>query len=243
MDEIRFDHIALALPRMADAVPFLVGTLGGAPAFGADAGVYRFAQWRFANRARLEVLEPMGHDGFLHRFLAARGPGIHHVTFKVPSLREACDRAKDHGYEIVGYRDVNPYWKEAFLHPRRALGVVVQLAESGPGGTTPPWTPPPSPPDVPPPVAIVGLRMSAHSPERARTQWLTILRGQERAAPDATLIYTWPRSPLRIAVEIDAAREEGPIGIEIASEHQVKIPDGPHPVLGASFSRDSRRPT
>src|SRR6266849_3170335 len=135
MSEIRFDHIALALPRMADAVPFLAGTLGGAPAFGADAGVYRFGQWRFANKARLEVLEPTGADGFLHRFLAARGPGIHHVTFKVPSLREACDRAKDHGYEIVGYRDVNPYWKEAFLHPRRALGVVVQLADSAPGGT------------------------------------------------------------------------------------------------------------
>jgi len=243
MSEIRFDHIALALPRMADAVPFLVGTLGGAPAFGADSGVYRFGQWRFANKARLEVLEPIGADGFLHRFLAARGPGIHHVTFKVPSLREACDRAKDHGYDIVGYRDVNAYWKEAFLHPRRALGIVVQLAESARGGTAPPWTPPPSPPDVPPPVAIVGLRTSAHSRERARTQWVTILEGEEAEAPDLSLVYTWPRSPLRIAVAIDSAREEGPIGIEIAGERVVKLPDGPHPVLGASFSRDSRRPT
>src|SRR3989442_640188 len=85
---VRFDHIALALPRMADATPFLVGVLGGAPAFGADSGVYRFGQWRFANGARLEVLEPSGNDGFLHRFLATRGPGIHHVTFEVPSARE-----------------------------------------------------------------------------------------------------------------------------------------------------------
>src|SRR5947209_10808964 len=76
--DVRFDHIALALPRMADATPFLVGVLGGSPAFGADSGVYRFGQWRFANRARLEVLEPIGRDGFLHRFLAARGPGLHH---------------------------------------------------------------------------------------------------------------------------------------------------------------------
>jgi len=127
---VRFDHIALALPRMADATPFLVGVLGGAPAFGADSGVYRFGQWRFANGARLEVLEPSGNDGFLHRFLATRGPGIHHVTFKVPSLREACARAKAHGYEIVEENETNPYWKEAFLHPRQALGIVVQFAES-----------------------------------------------------------------------------------------------------------------
>src|SRR5207245_9265348 len=69
---------------------------------GADSGVYRFGQWRFANRARLEVLEPIGRDGFLHRFLAARGPGLHHVTFKVPSPHEACERAPPRGYEIVG---------------------------------------------------------------------------------------------------------------------------------------------
>src|SRR2546426_75181 len=179
---VRFDHIALALPRMADASPFLVGVLGGAPAFGADSGVYRFGQWRFANGARLEVLEPSGNDGFLHRFLATRGPGIHHVTFKVPSLREACARAKAHGYEIVEENETNPYWKEAFLHPRQALGIVVQFAESARGGAAPPWTPPPAPPDAPAPVAIVGLRMRAHSRDRARTQWVTILEGEEAEA-------------------------------------------------------------
>jgi catechol 2,3-dioxygenase-like lactoylglutathione lyase family enzyme len=237
MTEIRFDHIALALPHIADAVPFLVGTLGGTPAFGADSGVYRFGQWRFANRARLEVLEPIGADGFLHRFLSARGPGIHHVTFKVPSLREACDRAKEHGYDIVGYNAANPYWKEAFLHPRRALGIVVQLAESARGGTAPPWTPPATPPDAPPPVAVVGLRMSARSRERARTQWLTILNGEEAGGSDGSLVYTWPRSPLRIAVEIDSGREEGPIAIEIAGERKVSVPSEPHPVLGAWFTQ------
>jgi len=237
---VRFDHIALALPRMADATPFLVGVLGGAPAFGADSGVYRFGQWRFANGARLEVLEPSGNDGFLHRFLATRGPGIHHVTFKVPSLREACARAKAHGYEIVEENETNPYWKEAFLHPRQALGIVVQFAESARGGAAPPWTPPPAPPDAPAPVAIVGLRMRAHSRDRARTQWVTILEGEEAEAPDLSLVYTWPRSPLRIAIEIDAAREEGPLAIEFSGRRAVGVPQGRHPVLGAIFRQSAR---
>jgi len=239
--DVRFDHIALALPHMADATPFLVGVLGGAPAFGADSGVYRFGQWRFANSARLEVLEPIGNDGFLRRFLDARGPGIHHVTFRVPSLGEACARAEAHGYEIVGKNDTNPYWKEAFLHPRQALGIVVQLAESARGGSAPAWTPPPAPRDVPPPVAIVGLRMRARSRERVRTQWLAILEGQEAETPDRSLVYTWPRSPLRIAVEIDPTRDEGPLAIEISAARAIDIPHGRHPVLGVVFQSQSSR--
>src|SRR5204862_390363 len=82
-----------------------VGGRGGAPAHGGPSGAYTFGQWRFANGGVLEILEPLGADGFLHRFLAQRGPGIHHVTFRVPRLRPACDRAEAAGYTIVGHDD------------------------------------------------------------------------------------------------------------------------------------------
>ncbi|PYN81112.1 MAG: hypothetical protein DMD96_10745 [Candidatus Rokuibacteriota bacterium] len=120
MRSIRFDHIALAVPRLVDAQAILVGQLGGESAFGMETDAFRFWHWRYEGGGRLEVLEPAGEDGFLHRFLAQRGPGIHHVTFTVPSLGEACDRARAHGYSIVGYDDSDPEWKEAFLHPREA---------------------------------------------------------------------------------------------------------------------------
>lgn len=240
---IRFDHIAIALPRIADAPAVLVGVLGGVPDFGAPTGLYRFGQWRFAGGGRIEILEPMGEDGFLHRFLAQRGPGVHHVTFKVPSLREACDRAAAHGYEVVGHDDSDPRWKEAFLHPRQALGIVVQLAESSVAGEGGPrrWQPPPSSTDPPPPVTILGLRMRARSSERARTQWGLVLQGECEEPAPGELIYRWPGSPMRIAVEIDAARDEGPICIDLSSERPLALPGGPHPVLGAVFAR-SRYP-
>ncbi|MGH7392130.1 MAG: VOC family protein [Candidatus Rokuibacteriota bacterium] len=234
---IRFDHIALALPRMADAMGFVVGTLGGAPAFGMDAGAYRFGQWKFANRARLELLEPLGSDGFLHRFLATRGRGIHHVTFKVPSLAEACARAEARGHEIVGRNERNPYWKEAFLHPRQALGIVIQLAETAPfEGPHRPWSDaPPMPASPPRPVSVLGLRMRARSRERAIDQWRGIL---DAGVADlaGTPVFTWAGSPMRIAVEIDPGAEEGPLDIELASDRPVSLPAGPHPVLGARFS-------
>jgi len=83
---VRFDHIAIGMPRITDALPLLVGELGGVPHSGGPSPDFRWAVWRFDGGGHLEVIEPRGEHGFLHRFLAQRGPGIHHVTFLVPSL-------------------------------------------------------------------------------------------------------------------------------------------------------------
>ena len=237
MTRIRFDHIAIGMSRMVDATEMLVGTLGGIPACGQPSGVFRWGTWTFEGGGAIEILEPMGDHGFLHRFLDERGPGVHHVTFKVPSLDEISARAERAGYDVVGRDDRDPAWKEAFLHPKQALGIVVQFAES-PATTTGPsphWQPPAGPPDPPAPVAIVGLRLCAHSRERARRQWETVLEGHPSEGPEGELIYRWPDSPMRLAVEIDPARDEGPVAIELASDRAIALPDGPHPALGTVF--------
>ncbi|MBI3824968.1 MAG: VOC family protein [Candidatus Rokubacteria bacterium] len=235
---IRFHHIAIALPRITEAAPLLAGVLGGVPDHGGPSGPYRWGQWRYRDGGRIEILEPMGEDGFLHRFLAARGRGIHHVTFHVPDLHEACRRAEAHGYAIVGRSDSDPRWQEAFLHPKQALGIVVQLtassdpdADSGMGG----WTPPPPPAVLPPAVRVLGLRLRARSAERARTQWHAVIGGSEAGDADGTLLYAWPDSAMRIAVEIDPRAQEGPLAIEVASERALDLPAGAHPALGAAI--------
>ena len=240
MTRIRFDHIAIGMSRMVDATEMLVGTLGGVPAHGQPSGVFRWGSWTFEGGGAIEILEPMGDHGFLHRFLDERGPGVHHVTFKVPSLDEVSARAERAGYDVVGRDDTDPEWKEAFLHPKQALGIVVQFAESAGGddGPGPHWQqPPPGPPDPPAPVAIVGLCLRAHSRERARRQWETVLEGHPSEGPEGELIYRWPGSPMRLAVEIDPARDEGPVAIELASDRAIALPDGPHPALGTVFRR------
>ncbi len=237
MARILFDHIAVAIPSMADAPAFLVGELGGEPFHGGPSGVYRFAQWRFAGGGCLEILEPLGDGGFLHRFLAERGPGVHHATFKVPRLREVCERAEAHGCKIVGYDDSNPRWQEAFLHPKQALGIVIQLAATPAGQELlRPWEAPAGPASPPPAVTVLGLRMSARSRERARAQWESILNAERAEGPGGTLVFRWPGSPMRIAVEIDPGRDEGPLAIEIATERALAVAAGPHPVLGAAFA-------
>lgn len=237
MSRIRFDHIALALGRMADATPFLVGELGGVPDSGAPSRAFSWGCWRFAGGGRLEVIEPRGAEGFLHRFLARHGPGIHHVAFIVPSLREACERAEAHGYKIVGYDDSDPEWKEAFLHPKQALGIVVQFAESLGSGAPRPWQPPPAPANPPRPVTILGLRTRARSRERARTQWERVAGGVGSERGDDALVYRWPGSPMRVVVEIDPQRDEAPIAIEFARGGPTSAPRERRQALGTVFER------
>jgi methylmalonyl-CoA/ethylmalonyl-CoA epimerase len=239
MDRILFDHIAIALPRMADAASFLSGELGGVPDAGQPSGVFAWGTYRFEGGGSIEIMEPAGPSGFLHRFLSERGPGFHHLTFKVPSIAEACARAESAGYGIVGRDDSDPEWKEAFLHPKQALGIVVQFAEPGPphAGSRP-MVPPRGVPGAPPPVKVLGLKMRCQSVERALTQWTTVLQGTAANGPRGEVVFSWSGSPMRLAVEIDPVQDEGPVAVELASRRRLSLPAGPHPVLGTVFREE-----
>lgn len=234
MARVLFDHIAIGLPRIADGAPFLCGVLGGVPHAGASSAVFRWGAWRYAGGGMIEALEPRGDDGFLHRFLAQRGPGVHHVTFKVPSTRAACDRALVAGLAPVGFDDSDPRWIEAFLHPKESLGIVVQFAESHEEGGDP-GEPPPGVPGAPSPVTVRGLRLRAHSRERADRQWVGILQGQAEETGPREVTYRWPGSPMRLIVELEPRGDEGPLAIELESPRALRLPEGAHPVLGARF--------
>jgi methylmalonyl-CoA/ethylmalonyl-CoA epimerase len=234
------DHVAIGLPLIADALPFLVGELGGEKHDDGPGAGFRWVQWRFAGGGVIEVLEPAGEPGgFLHRFLERRGPGIHHVTFKVSSLERAADRARAAGYEIVGWFDADPTWKECFLHPKQAQGIVVQLAESNPGLATgeaiawPHVTLPVAPAAHPEPVRLVGLRVSAREATGARRQWHGALGGEIRELGTDRLAFHWPRSPLHIEVVIRPDAEEGPLQIELATGRS--WPEGGIEALGTRF--------
>jgi hypothetical protein len=66
---------------------------------------------------------------FLERFLSTRGAAPHHFNFIVPDINEALARVRAAGIEPVQVSLGNPAWKEAFLHPRDAHGIVIQVAQ------------------------------------------------------------------------------------------------------------------
>ena len=129
---IDLDHVAVATERQADAWPRYAGDLAGEWVAGGYTIGFASAQVRYANRMRLEVLQPHEpeRNDFLRRFLDRSGPGPHHLTFKVADITAAIDIVEQTGYHPVGIDLRDPTWKEAFLHPKEATGVVVQIAQS-----------------------------------------------------------------------------------------------------------------
>jgi methylmalonyl-CoA/ethylmalonyl-CoA epimerase len=128
----RLDHVSIATKSIASMVPLLRDVLGARFLMGAteQGQGFRWAQFQFPGGGLIELIEPVGSEGFLQDFLAQRGEGLHHITLRV---RDIAARARE--LETLGYRPVkpkfdNPVWKEMFLHPRETHGVLIQLAES-----------------------------------------------------------------------------------------------------------------
>ncbi len=230
-----------AFPGSADALPFLVGELGGRPAGGGLTRAFAFRQWHFGG-GKLEVLEPAGPPGgFMHRFLDRRGPGVHHVTFEVPDIDAACAKAEAMGFAVVERDDSDPEWSEAFLHPKTSMSIVVQMvqvrrAQAVASGAA---------------HHRAGARRSrrwgaghradrtaargAKSLDRARELWCELLAGTGRAI-DGELEVRWPESPMRLVVRRSGpTARKGRCAIEIACLRPALVPQGPHPVLGAAF--------
>jgi methylmalonyl-CoA/ethylmalonyl-CoA epimerase len=126
------DHTAIAVRDIQAALPLYRDLLGGVPSGFeriSDKG-FAWMTLRYPNGSQIELLAPIGADGFLHNFLAKRGEGAHHMTFIVRDLRTAVERAKAAGLRIVDEDYREPRWQEAFISPRSAFGTIVQLAQT-----------------------------------------------------------------------------------------------------------------
>ncbi len=128
----RFDHVSIAVHDI-EIAQALVDLLGGSHIGGgfSHAGDFRWIQFDLPGQGRLEMISPVvdDPDNFLNRYLSDSGEGLHHLTFKVTNIRDAVAKAKKLGFSVVGFDDSNDDWKEAFVHPASAHGVLIQLAE------------------------------------------------------------------------------------------------------------------
>jgi methylmalonyl-CoA/ethylmalonyl-CoA epimerase len=156
------DHFAVGTfgtgtGALADGWDLFSGVLGGTWAYGMDSSGYWWGQVRYAAGPNVELLTPTGGpDGaFLERFLASRGPGPHHLNFASGDIEADLARIRAAGIEPVQVSLASPDWKEAFLHPRDAFGIVIQVAQSS--GTRADWPPPPAGLPEPGPAAAFDL--------------------------------------------------------------------------------------
>jgi methylmalonyl-CoA/ethylmalonyl-CoA epimerase len=129
------DHVAIGTRVLTDGWELFGGLLGGTWGYGGDSPGYWWGQLEFRTGPKIELLTPTGgaDSAFLERFLAARTAGPHHFNFIVGEIETTLARVRELGIEPVGVELTNPRWKEAFLHPKTAHGIVIQVAQqSGP---------------------------------------------------------------------------------------------------------------
>ena len=128
----RLDHVSIGTRSIAAMVPLLRDVLGARFLMGSTelAQGFRWAQFQFPGGGVIELIEPVGVQGFLHDFLQQRGEGLHHITLRVRDIEKRAAELEQLGYRPFRPNYANPVWKELFLHPKETHGVLIQLAES-----------------------------------------------------------------------------------------------------------------
>ncbi len=128
----RIDHIGVATDDLEGALALYEGTLGMPVAHretvesqGVEAVLLDVGE------GHVELLRPLGPDTPVGKYLAKRGPGLHHVAYAVDDIDDALGKLKDAGVELidsearVGIRNS----RVAFLHPRSTGGVLTEIVE------------------------------------------------------------------------------------------------------------------
>lgn len=126
----RIAHIGIAVRSLGELVPFYRDILGlpEVPLDDADgAAIAGLA----AGESLVELLEAQTDDSPIGRFVAKRGPGIHHVCFAVDDLDATLEKCRTAGVRLI---DDTPRLgaegkRIAFLHPSATGGVLIELSE------------------------------------------------------------------------------------------------------------------
>lgn len=130
--ELPLDHVAIAVPSLDASLSLfesLTGARGSSRERVEDQGVdLVFLETR---PVRIELIQPLDADSPVARFLERRGPGLHHIAFRVPDVRVALERLAREGVELID-REPRAGAHDsliAFLHPRSTGGVLIELVE------------------------------------------------------------------------------------------------------------------
>lgn len=129
-DHLEIAHIGVAVESIEGALAFYRDVLGLSPGHPEEADGARIVSLSFGG-SDVELLEPRSAESPIARFLARRGPGIHHICFRVPDLDRALAACRDAGYRLIDEvpRQGAAGRRIAFVHPKSTAGILLELTE------------------------------------------------------------------------------------------------------------------
>ena len=129
----KLDHIAIAVNSLEESIKIFTELLGIEPEMETlSAEKVNTALYNLSG-VSLELVEPIGDDSPITKFLEKRGEGLHHICLKVEKLEESVEALKEKGFEVI---DETPKIgaggkKIVFLHPKSTGGVLFELSSDG----------------------------------------------------------------------------------------------------------------
>lgn len=129
----RIDHIGIVVENLSSALEFFQESLGlQLTETAAEPEQHVTVAFMPIGESEVELLEPDETDSGVARYLEKRGEGIHHICFEVTDIDAALARLKEAGVELINQEPVTNSrgWRLAFVHPKAAHGVLIELFES-----------------------------------------------------------------------------------------------------------------
>lgn len=131
-NQFPIDHLGIAVSSLEGALHFYRDQLGLTVTHRETVAGERVNVAMLATgESRIELLEPTETDSVIGKFLEKHGPGLHHVSLRVPNLEATVERLRAAGSRILneprlgagGHRYV-------FVHPASTGGVLLELVEA-----------------------------------------------------------------------------------------------------------------
>lgn len=128
------DHVAIVVENLEDALTFWQDALGLEIAHTEDVPEQEsLIAFLPVGNSEVELVKPTTDTSGIAHYLDKRGPGIHHLCFEVDDLQATLNRLDSLGIELINREPTVGAGgrRIAFVHPRSANGVLVELYERG----------------------------------------------------------------------------------------------------------------
>jgi len=126
------DHVAIAVPDLEAAIAYYADTFGATvdhrervESDGVEEALLKVAD------SYIQLLTPIRDDSPVAKYLEKKGPGLHHVGYRVADCATALQSVKDHGGQVIDQapRPGSRGTTVAFIHPKGAFGTLIELVQ------------------------------------------------------------------------------------------------------------------
>jgi methylmalonyl-CoA/ethylmalonyl-CoA epimerase len=127
----RVHHIGIAVNNLKESVALFEKLLGvKAHIQGAPCQKVTEARFKIGNEVEINLLEPMGPDSAVAKFLEKRGEGLHHIALEVEDINGELKKMEKKGFQLIDKEGRDGVVGQiGFLHPKTAGGVLIELVQ------------------------------------------------------------------------------------------------------------------